>query len=210
MSVWAIVVAGGVGTRFGEPKQFLSLRGERLVDRAVASATRTCDAVVVVLPSGVSWDGPEVAAAVAGGARRADSVRAGLVAVPADADVIVVHDAVRPLASPTLFASVIDAVHAGADAAVPAVPLTDTIKRVEGNRVVETLERESLVAVQTPQAFRAAALRAAHAGGDDATDDAALVERAGGHVTLVAGEPRNRKVTEPDDLAELAGLEDAS
>ena len=100
----------------------------------------------------------------------------------------------------------ITAVQAGADAAVPGVPVTDTLKRVDGERVVDTVDRGQLVAVQTPQAFRASALRAAHASGDDATDDAALVEAAGGTVVVVAGEPRNLKITTPDDLLVAVAL----
>jgi len=117
-----------------------------------------------------------------------------------------VHDAARPLASPRLFDAVVDAVRAGADGAVPALPVPDTLKRVEGSDVVETLDRSALVAVQTPQAFRADALRAAHAADGDATDDAALVEANGGTVVVVAGDPRNLKVTSPDDLAVGAAL----
>jgi 2-C-methyl-D-erythritol 4-phosphate cytidylyltransferase len=140
---------------------------------------------------------------VEGGATRSKSVRNGLAAVPDDADVIVVHDAARPAAGVALFRAVIDAVRAGADAAFPGVPVTDTIKRVDGDVVVETIDRAALVAVQTPQAFSAAALRAAHAGGGEATDDAALVEQAGGRVVVVPGHAANRKLTTPDDLAAL-------
>jgi 2-C-methyl-D-erythritol 4-phosphate cytidylyltransferase len=196
----AIVVAAGGGHRFGAPKQFSALAGSRLVDRAVAAAGAACDEVVVVLPPGVDWDGPPVAAAVPGGERRADSVRAGLAAVPDGCDVVVVHDAARPLAPPSLFTDVIAAVRGGADGAVPAVPLSDTVKRVEGGRVVDTPPRDALVAVQTPQAFRADALRAAHASGGHATDDAALVEAAGGTVVVVPGDPANLKVTASGDL----------
>jgi 2-C-methyl-D-erythritol 4-phosphate cytidylyltransferase len=124
--------------------------------------------------------------------------------VPADAEVIVVHDAARPAAA-HLFAPVIDAVRSGADAALPGLPVTDTIKRVDGVDVVETLDRTSLVAVQTPQAFRAEVLRAAHADAGDATDDGALVERRGGRVIVVPGDPGNLKVTEPADLDRVAG-----
>jgi len=139
---------------------------------------------------------------VVGGTTRADSVRAGLAAVPADAAVIVVHDAARPLAGPVLFGAVVDAVRGGrADGAVPVVPVTDTLKRVEGGQVVATLDRDGLVTVQTPQAFRAGALRAAHAGAGEATDDAGLLEAAGGTVVTVEGDPRNLKLTRPEDLA---------
>jgi 2-C-methyl-D-erythritol 4-phosphate cytidylyltransferase len=200
VQTWAIVVAAGSGARFGGAKQFHALGDSRLVDRAIETAVRTCDGVVVVLPAGAAWDGPTVAATVTGGATRADSVRAGLAAVPDDADVILVHDAARPLASDALFHAVAAAVRAGADGVVPGLPVSDTIKRVDGDRVHETVPRESLVAVQTPQGFRAGALRAAHAGGGDGTDDAALVERAGGTVVVVPGEATNVKVTAAEDL----------
>jgi 2-C-methyl-D-erythritol 4-phosphate cytidylyltransferase len=137
---------------------------------------------------------------ITGGATRSESVRRGLDAVPAEADIIVIHDAARPLASAALFDAVIAAVRDGADGAIPGVAVTDTVKRVDGSRVVETLDRATLVAVQTPQAFKAAALRDAHAAGGEATDDAALVEAAGGTVVVVPGEARNIKITTPADL----------
>lgn len=206
METWAIVVAAGAGARFGARKQFLAVGDERLVDTAVTAASRACDGVVVVLPEDASWDGPPVDAAVTGGPTRAASVRAGLAAVPERAGVVVVHDAARPLADDRAFAAVIDAVRAGADGAVPGLPVADTIKRVEGDRVVETVARDELVAVQTPQAFRAAALRAAHRAGAEGTDDAALVEADGGAVVVVGGDPANLKVTRPDDLELIAAL----
>jgi 2-C-methyl-D-erythritol 4-phosphate cytidylyltransferase len=199
--VSAIVVAAGSGTRFGTAKQFATLRGSRLVDIAVDAAHQSCDEVVVVLPADVEWDGAPVAASVRGGAERSDSVRAGLAAVAPDTEIVVVHDAARPLASSQVFDAVIGAVRDGADGAVPGVPVSDTIKRVDGDRVVETVDRASLVAVQTPQAFRADVLRRAHASGSDATDDAALVESVGGTVVVVPGEPANLKVTNERDLA---------
>ncbi|MFM7271609.1 MAG: 2-C-methyl-D-erythritol 4-phosphate cytidylyltransferase [Actinomycetes bacterium] len=206
MTTWAILLAAGRGTRFGGEKQFGDLAGQRIVDRAVHGAHAAVDAVVLVLPAGATWVGPPVAAVVAGGAHRSDSVRAGLAAVPEEADVILVHDAARPLAGPGVYRAVIDAVRAGADGAVPGLPIPDTVKRVEGDRVIETVDRASLVAVQTPQAFRAEVLRAAHAGADDATDDAGLVERYGGTVVVVPGDPRSRKVTDREDLAALEAL----
>jgi 2-C-methyl-D-erythritol 4-phosphate cytidylyltransferase len=121
-------------------------------------------------------------------------------AVPDAAEIVVVHDAARPLASATLFGRVVEAVRAGADAAVPALAVSDTIKRVEGDVVVETLDRAVLVGVQTPQAFRASVLREAHASGAEATDDAAVVEAIGGKVVTVEGERRNVKLTTPEDL----------
>ena len=201
MTVWAIVVAAGRGERFGRPKQYELLAGRRVLDWSVDDARDACDGVVLVVPPDRPEDGT-----VAGGATRSESVRNGLAAVPDDADVIVVHDAARPAAGVGLFQAVIDAVRAGADAAIPGVPVTDTIKRVDGATVVETIERSTLVAVQTPQAFRADALRAAHASGAEATDDAALVERAGGRVVVVPGHTANRKITEPGDIDVLEAI----
>ena len=206
--VWGIVVAAGRGDRFGAPKQFCDLGGTRVVDRAVDAAARACEGgVVVVLPPGTQWDG--AGTPVDGGATRSASVRCGLALVPDDAEVVVVHDAARPLASPALFDAVIGAVRDGAAAAVPALPASDTLKRVDGEHVVETIDRAQLVAVQTPQAFRAAALRAAHARADDATDDAALVEQAGEKVLVVPGDARNIKITDAEDLVIATALLDA-
>jgi 2-C-methyl-D-erythritol 4-phosphate cytidylyltransferase len=206
VSTSGIVVAAGSGRRYGVPKQFEPVAGSRLVDRAVDAAALACEEVVVVLPAGVAWDGRRVVAAVPGGSTRSASVRAGLDAIAGSASIVVVHDAARPLASPALFEAVIGAVRAGADAAVPALPIPDTVKRVDGDHVVETISRDGIVAVQTPQAFRAEALRAAHAAAGDATDDAALVEAAGGKVVVVPGDPRNLKITTPADLAVAAAL----
>jgi 2-C-methyl-D-erythritol 4-phosphate cytidylyltransferase len=200
---WAIVVAAGGGTRFGAAKQFVRLGGASVVDRAVGTAREACDGVVVVLPADARWKPPDGVHATVGGATRSESVRAGLAVVPADADVVVVHDAARPLATRRLFDAVIAAVEGGADGAVPGVPVADTIKRVRDGRIEETVPRDGLFAAQTPQAFRAAALRAAHARGDTETDDAALIEADGGTVVLVEGERRNFKLTLVDDL-ELA------
>ena len=205
--VWGIVVAAGRGDRFGAPKQFCDLRGRRVVDRAVDVVARACDGgVVVVLPPGTQWDG--AGTPVDGGATRSASVRCGLAAIPDDAEVVVVHDAARPLASSALFDAVIAAVRAGAPAAVPALPVSDTLKRVNEERVIETVDRSQLVAIQTPQAFRAEALRAAHARADDATDDAALVEQAGEKVVVVPGDPRNLKITDAQDLLIATALLD--
>jgi len=139
---------------------------------------------------------------VAGGATRSASVANGLAAVPLSASVVLVHDAARPLASPDLFARVADAVRRGADAAVPVVAVVDTVRDVHGG----TLDRERLRAVQTPQGFRADVLRSVHDGLAEATDDAALVEAAGGSVVLVDGERSNLKITEPSDLDVAAAL----
>ena len=205
-AVWTIVVAAGSGRRFGSEKQYEALGGRRVIDVACDTARAASDGVVVVLPSAAAaadWVAPDPARerAVAGGATRSESVRAGLAAVPDDAAVICVHDAARPLATGELFARVVDAVRGGATGAVPGIAVADTIKVVDPQgTVTATPDRSSLVAVQTPQAFVAAALRQAHRRGGDGTDDAALVERAGGRVVVVAGEPWNRKITEPEDL----------
>jgi 2-C-methyl-D-erythritol 4-phosphate cytidylyltransferase len=203
MSTWAIVVAAGDATRFGAAKQFARLGGVTVLDRAVGSAREVCAGVVVVLRADDEWTAPAGVERTVGGATRSESVRAGLALVPDDATVIVVHDAARPLATRALWAAVLAAVRDGADAAIPALPLTDTVKRVKEGRVVETVPREDLYGVQTPQAFAAAALRAAHAQRDDATDDAALIEANGGRVVVVPGETRNLKLTVFADL-ELA------
>lgn len=200
--VWSIVVAGGAGRRFGQMKQFALLGGRPVAAWAVATCRASSDGVVLVVPAG-SGNGTDLGAdtVVEGEATRAGSVRRGLAAVPAEAEVIVVHDAARPLATAALFRAVVAAVESGADAAIPAVPVRDTIKVVDGGRTVTaTLDRSTLVAVQTPQAFAAALLRRAHADGAEATDDAALVERLGATVSVVPGEAHNLKITTPDDL----------
>jgi 2-C-methyl-D-erythritol 4-phosphate cytidylyltransferase len=203
--VWTIVVAGGSGRRFGGMKQFEMLDHRRVIDVSVEVATACSHGVVVVVPA----DDAERERAVPGGSTRSESVRAGLSAVPDDARMILVHDAARPFASPELYRRVVEALAAGADAAIPGVAVTDTVKvladpPVAGaetlGTVVDTPDRARLVAVQTPQGFTAAALRAAHEAGGDATDDAALVEAAGGRVVVVAGDVVNAKITDPDDL----------
>ena len=200
MRTWAIVVAAGGGSRFGAAKQFAMLGALSVLDRSVAVARESCDGVTVVLPADSAWHAPAGVTVVPGGATRSESVRAGLEVVPDDVEVVLVHDAARPLASRALFDRVVHAVAGGADGAVPAIAVADTVKRVEGNRVVETVSREGLVGVQTPQAFRASSLRAAHRRGGVDTDDAALVEADGGTVVVVEGERRNLKLTVADDL----------
>jgi 2-C-methyl-D-erythritol 4-phosphate cytidylyltransferase len=166
------------------------------------------DGVVLVVPADASpTDSTGADAVVTGGSTRADSVRCGLEAVPPEADVIVVHDAARPLAAPALFAAVLEALHEdGVTGAVPGLAPSDTIKVVDRSmNVTNTLDRTSLVAVQTPQAFAAEALRRAHARAESspdavATDDAMLVEAAGGRIRVVPGHPENIKITTPDDL----------
>ena len=209
ITIWTIIVGGGSGRRFGAAKQYELLDARRVIDLSLEVAEGCSDGVVIVVPA----DDAVREGGVAGGDTRSASVRAGLAAVPDDADVICVHDAARPLASPAIYRRVVDAVVAGADAAIPGIVVTDTIKQLDRSVgaggdseadvlgvVVATPDRSRLVAVQTPQAFRAAPLRAAHAAESDATDDAALVERAGGRVVVVRGDTANLKITEPDDL----------
>jgi 2-C-methyl-D-erythritol 4-phosphate cytidylyltransferase len=200
-AVWVLVVAAGSGARFGRAKQYEQLGGRRVIDWSLATAAEAGDGVVAVVAEGAA-DEPAADETVVGGATRSASVRAGLAAVPETAEVVVVHDAARPAASVELYAAVIGAVRRGADAAVPGVALTDTIRRRGGGLV----DRDTLVAVQTPQAFAADRLRAVHADEPEATDDASLIDAIGGRVVLVEGEVRNRKITTPDDLVIAAAL----
>lgn len=198
--MWTIVVGAGSGHRYGKPKQYESLHGRRVIDVSRDVAADASDGVVVV----VRPQDADTEQAVAGGATRGESVRAGLDAVPMEATIICVHDAARPLASAELYRRVVAAVEDGADGAIPGLAVTDTIKVVRDGAVIDTPDRSTLVAVQTPQAFRADVLRAAHrrahTAGLDATDDAGVVEAAGGRVVVVEGDARNRKITSPEDL----------
>jgi 2-C-methyl-D-erythritol 4-phosphate cytidylyltransferase len=206
-STWAIVLAGGGGTRFGGRKQDADLGGRTLLDRTLATATQACDGVVAVVrdPTTAPASPPDGRIVrVRGGATRAGSVRAGLAAVPDDAAIVVVADAAHPLASPELYRSVIDAVRAGADAAIPGLPLTEAVATVEpGGYTGTTVAAAGRVLVQTPHAFRADLLRRAHAGGAEAVEDSSLVAALGAKVLVVPGDPRNLHVTTPDEL-ELA------
>jgi len=201
MCVWAVVVAAGTGVRFGTLKQYEQLGDRRVLDWALERTRAVADGLVLVVPperAGESEHG--VDAVVAGAETRAGSVRAGLAAVPDEAEVVVVQDGARPLASAALFQRVVDAVRAGADGAVPGLPVVDTVKVVDDGTVTETLERSRLVAIQTPQAFAAGTLRRAHEGGGEGTDDASLVEALGGRVVVVPGEDANTKITTQHDL----------
>ncbi len=201
--VWTIVVAGGGGRRFGAAKQYEELAGRRVIEWSLAVAAAVSDGVVAVVPAGdVDRPLPDADRVVPGGPSRSDSVRCGLAAVPADAAVVLVHDAARPAASPALFRRVIGAVTAGADGVVPGVPVTDSLRSRGGGAV----DRDALVAVQTPQGFRAAALRSAHDHGGAATDDATLVEQSGGTIVIVDGEITNAKLTHSHDRALLEAV----
>lgn len=215
MSVWAIVAAAGRGDRLGldRPKAFAALRGRPLLAESLErlEATDWVDAIVVAAPEG--WEEPaillaeelgcgKVSSCVTGGPTRAESVRLALAEVPDDAAAVLVHDAARPLVTEEVVGRVLEPLGEGWDGAVPGVPLADTVKRVRGEAVVETVARDDLVAVQTPQAFVTMVLRSASTG--EASDCAALVERAGGRVKVVPGDPRLLKVTEPSDLELVA------
>jgi len=218
VGVWAVLVAAGRGERLGEdrPKAFVALGGMPLLAEPLRRLDESAhvDAVVVVAPPG--WEEPaillaeelgasKVSACVAGGETRADSVRAGVAEVPDDAAVILVHDAARPLVTDEVIGRVLGALAEGFDGAVPGLPVSDTIKRVDGGGVVvETLDRGALAAVQTPQAFAAPVLRACVASAGAATDCASLVERGGGRVKVVAGDERLLKVTTRADLERVA------
>lgn len=217
---WAIVLAAGGGTRFGGPKQFEDLAGLPLLEHPVRAAAAVCDGIVVVVPPGhlKTWTPPAGVRLAVGGASRADSVRAGLAAVPPEATVIVVTDAAHPLATPALYRRVVDAVRAGAGAAVPGLPLTEVVKEITVGQPTGTgpgpvvagasLPRETHRMIQTPHAFAAAELRAAHACAEQAVEDSAMVAARGVRVVVVDGEPTNIHVTTPAELAmarQLAG-----
>ncbi len=196
-TVWTIIVAAGSGLRFGSAKQFETIGGRQIVDWAIEEASKHSVGVITVLPPGMAKEPGQVE----GGSTRSESVRRGLAAVPSEATIVCVHDAARPFASPAIFQRVISAIVDGADAAVPGIPVVDTIKQVNmSNVVVDTPHRETLRAVQTPQAFRATSLRRAHEQGGEGTDDAFLIEKIGGEVIVVEGEVVNRKITTPEDL----------
>lgn len=211
--VVGIVPAAGRGVRLGEelPKAFVELDGRTMLDRAVESMldSGAVDRVVVVVPPELAATPPErlVRAplservrVVAGGAERADSVRAGL-ACAADARFVLVHDAARVLTPPGMFARVVAELRRGSDAVIPVLPVTDTIKSVDAQGAVTgTPDRASLRAVQTPQGFDVALLSRANIDAGDATDDAGLVERLGERVDTVAGDPLAFKITTPLDL----------
>jgi 2-C-methyl-D-erythritol 4-phosphate cytidylyltransferase len=213
VAVWAVLVAAGRGERLGvdRPKAFAKLRDRPLLAESLErlDASDWVDAIVIVAPPG--WEEPsilvaeelaasKVAACVAGGETRAESVRAGVAEVGEDAAVILVHDAARPVLVEEVIERVLTALNEGWDGAVPALPLADTIKRVQGSQVMETLPRDELMAVQTPQAFLAQVLREALAGDLAAATDCASLVEARGRVTTVAGDHRLLKVTDQADL----------
>jgi 2-C-methyl-D-erythritol 4-phosphate cytidylyltransferase len=215
--VWAVLVAAGRGERLGEdrPKAFVRLGELPLLAEPLRRLDESewIDAVVLVAPP--EWEEPaillaeeigasKVSACVTGGETRTDSVRAGVAEVPEDAAAILVHDAARPLLPAEVVRRLLEALARGCDGAVPGLPLQDTVKRIDGGAVAETLVRDQLVAVQTPQAFVAPVLRAALDRGVEGTDCASLVEAAGGRVCVVDGDERLLKVTTRADLGRVA------
>ena len=217
VSVWAILAAAGSGERLGldRPKAFASLNDRPLLAEPLErlDASEWVDGIVVAAPP--EWEEPcilvaeeiaagKVAKAVTGGATRSESVQNALAEVPDDATVVLVHDAARPLISDEVIERVITALADGWDGAVPTLPIADTVKRVDGETMAETLDREVLVTAQTPQAFVASALRDAFStlqhSVTKSTDCASLMEANGGRVRAVEGDPRLLKVTTQADL----------
>jgi 2-C-methyl-D-erythritol 4-phosphate cytidylyltransferase len=213
--VWAVLAAAGKGERLGSdrPKAFARLAGRPLLAESLERLENSdwIERIVIAAPPG--WEEPSILVAeeiaatkvhssITGGESRSESVRLALEDVPEEAAVVLVHDAARPLVPDDVIERVLTPLGEGWDGAVPVLPLADTIKRLEGNRVVETLARGEHVAVQTPQAFLADVLRQALSGDvSGATDCASLVEARGGRVRAVSGDSRLLKVTDENDLA---------
>lgn len=198
MESWAVVVAGGSGTRFGRPKQLEPLAGRRVIDRSIDALRPHCAGIVVVGSDAVGDAATlDVAAVAPPGSTRSASVRSGLSRLPQTATHVLIHDAARPLVPAAVVVAVVDALAAGAKAVVPVIPVTDTLRAVTGG----TVDRSQFVAVQTPQGFEREALAAAHATGVEATDDAAVIEQSGAEVVHVDGAATNLKITFPHDLA---------
>ena len=203
MKIWTIVVAAGEGFRFGSRKQLAELAGIPVLLHSVITASAISDGIVVVTSEediefveSCLKNIDQFCEVVKGGATRSASVRCGLAKVPYDCETVIVHDGVRPLASKKLFESVIEKIKDGAEAVVPVVPITDSLRSVNGKQI----NRDEVVAVQTPQAFNATLLREAYLSDEDATDDSSLVELAGGTIDFVDGDPSNLKITVSSDL----------
>jgi len=222
VSVWAVLAAAGSGDRLGadRPKAFARLGDEPLLAQSLKRLDDSdwVDFIVVAAPPG--WEEPaillaeelgcsKVSACVTGGATRGESVARALAEVPDDAAVVLVHDAARPLVSDEVIERVLTALNEGWDGALPGLRLADTIKRVDAeSRIVQTLNRDELRGVQTPQAFVASVLRDAYAKGDAsvATDCSSLVEARGGRIKVVEGDPKLIKITDAADLGRIAAL----
>jgi len=213
MSVWAVIVAAGRGERLGldRPKAFAKLGGRPLLAESLErlDGSDWIESIVVAAPP--DWEEPvillaeelscsKVVSAVAGGETRAASVRAALAEIDDDTAVVLVHDAARPLLSEDVIDRLLTTLNEGWDGVVPALPIRETVKRLDGDRVAETVDRQQLVIAQTPQAFVWPVLRDAARAGDDATDCAALVEAGGGRIKAIVGDPRLLKITDQTDL----------
>ena len=215
MSVWAVLAAAGRGERLGSdrPKAFARLGGRPLLAESLErlEGSPWIDMIVIAAPP--EWEEPcilvaeeigagKVSSVVTGGSTRSESVRLALAEVPDDAAVVLVHDAARPLLPDEVIERVLAPLSEGWDGVVPSVTVPDTVKRVENDRVVETLSRDELVAAQTPQAFVASVLREALAADvSTASDCSSLVEARGGRVKVVEGDRRLLKITDAEDLA---------
>jgi 2-C-methyl-D-erythritol 4-phosphate cytidylyltransferase len=215
--VSAIVVAAGQGKRFGSPKQFALLRGKPVVDwclEAFDTHEEVSDIILVLEENSQKeryFDRfGKISSVVPGGRRRQDSVYAGFLETRlSEDDIVLVHDGVRPLIKKDLIHDVIDAARKGG-AAVPVIPMEDTVKRCEGQRVIKTMDRDKLKRVQTPQGFRCSILKQALERAEEAeisgTDEAFLVERLGLEIFTVEGDPRNIKITTQEDLITAEGF----
>ena len=203
MKTWTILVAAGEGFRFGSRKQLAELAGMPVLLHSTISASSVSDGIVVVtveedieVVESCLKSVNQVHQVVKGGATRSESVRCGLERVPHDCEMVIVHDGVRPLASQELFESVVGKIKDGAEAVVPVVSIADSLRSVNGKQI----NRDEVVSVQTPQAFKAPLLLKAYSSGEDATDDASLVELVGGVIDFVDGDIRNLKITVSSDL----------
>ncbi|MDE0547131.1 2-C-methyl-D-erythritol 4-phosphate cytidylyltransferase [Microbacterium sp. C7(2022)] len=220
-TVGIVVVAAGSGTRLGAgaPKAFVGIDGASILHHALRNVGQIAGAqIVIVAPEGREGEalaaarsavpsGADLVAVVRGGPTRQQSVAAGLAALWPSVRSVLVHDAARALTPPAVFERVIEELGAGADAAIPVLPVVDTLKRVDGQHVIAAVDRAALAAAQTPQGFRRDVLDRAYAETmDEFTDDAALVAAAGGLVRVVAGDPSAFKITGPDDLARARSM----
>lgn len=202
----AIVVSAGTGVRFGGLKQLGSLGGRRVIDISLSVANKAVDFVVCVKVPGIDFGDLEADVVVDGGSTRSESVRAGLEAIPKDVQYVLVHDAARPLASFALYGRVLECLGNGAQAVIPVIAITDTVKEIVGNKVFSTLDRSRLFRAQTPQGFQRSVLELAHSSGLDVSDDSQLVESMGIAVEAIVGSKYNFKITEGQDLVRAENL----
>jgi 2-C-methyl-D-erythritol 4-phosphate cytidylyltransferase len=199
--VGAVVLAAGLGIRFGQPKYLATISGKRLVDRAVDLVRPFCRDIVIVLPPGHRWDGDPVSAVATGGPSRTESLRAALPLLRPDVEVVVAHDCVRPLAAADQVEAVIGEVLAGADAAIPAWESPDTLKRVRQDGSVEHLGREGILVAQSPMAYRRTTLmRVFETLEDVPLEETIGIELIGGRVVAVAGDRWSQHLVDQRDL----------